>query len=329
MMNKLIALEAFRRVAETRSFTKAAKLLEVSSSSVSKSVARLESELGIRLLQRTTRVVSLTDDGAAYFEAIRRALTDLEQAEHVLARATLVPRGRLSVGLPLTVGRRAIIPHLPRFLARYPEIQLDVKLSDDFVNLVERGVDVVLRIGSGDDASLVARRIGSTRRVICGAPAYFEAHGIPASARDLERHRLLRFPGVAPPFDWVTIAGRDARIVAGRGTIRVDDGESLVALALSGVGLVALLDVVVEDELRSGRLRTVLDDLPAPRPTPIMVAYPASEHVSPKVRAFVDFVSELFPRTTGASRPSPREGASASAPETRESVGVPARKRGR
>lgn len=296
-MNKLTALEAFCRVAETRSFTKAARQLEVTSSTVSKSVARLESELGIRLLNRTTRVVTLTEDGAAYFEAIRRALADLERAEHALAHATRAPRGRLCVGLPLTVGRRAIIPHLPRFVAQYPELELDVKLSDEFVNVVALGIDVVLRIGGGDDASLIARRVASSRRVICGAPAYFEKHGVPTSARDLERHRLLRYPGVAAPFDWTTIAGGDARVAAGPGTIRVDDGESLIALALAGVGLVAVLDVVVEDDLRFGRLRTVLDDLPTPRPTAIQVAYPRTEHVSPKVRAFIDFVRELFART--------------------------------
>ena len=125
-MNKLTALEAFCRVAETRSFTKAARQLEVTSSTVSKSVARLESELGIRLLNRTTRVETLTEDGAAYFEAIRRALADLERAEHALAHATSAPRGRLCVGLPLTVGRRAIVPHLHRFVAQYPELELDV-----------------------------------------------------------------------------------------------------------------------------------------------------------------------------------------------------------
>jgi DNA-binding transcriptional LysR family regulator len=291
-MDRLAAMEAFVRVAECGSFSQAARRLHASKSVVSRQVGALEAELGARLIHRTTRALTLTEAGRSYFERASRILADIEEANASVGQLQAAPRGRLRVNAPMSFGFLHLAPAAPAFLARYPDVELEMIMNDRFVDLVEEGFDVAVRIGKLDDSSLVARRLAPARRAVCGAPAYLAAHGTPASPDDLRAHQCLCYSNLSPSQDWrfVSPDGRPWSVEV-KGRLHANNGDALRAAALQGFGLVNLPTFIVGRDLQAGDLVAVLDPF-IPQDSAVHAVYPHARHLSPKVRAFVDFLAE-------------------------------------
>lgn len=293
-MDQLAALEAFAKVAETQSFSEAARRLRSSKSAVSRHVAALEAELGARLLHRTTRSLTLTEAGRGYYDRAARILADLAEANASVSELQAAPRGRLRVNAPMSFGFLHLAAALGDFLTRYPEIELDVTLTDRFVDLIDEGVDVAVRIGSLTDSSLVARRLAVIRRVLCASPDYLERRGVPATPDDLKAHDCLSNTNVAISREWrfVHPDGRQWPVEV-QGRMSANNGDMLRVAALRGHGFVHLPTFIVGDDLKAGTLISVLEPYVAQDLT-LNAVYPTARHLSPKVRAFVDFLSQRF-----------------------------------
>ena len=291
-MDRLAALEAFVKVAETQSFSEAARRLRASKSVVSRQIAALEAELRARLFQRTTRSMTLTEAGRGYFERAARILADLEEANLSVSQLQATPRGRLRVNAPMSLGLLHIAPALPDFLARYPEVDVDLTMNDRFVDLVDEGFDVAVRVGKLDDSSLVARKLASVRRVICASPDYLEARGTPQTPDDLTQHDCLCYSNLSMAHEWrfVTEKGEPWPVTV-KGRLNINNGDALKIAALRGLGFVNLPTFIAGSELQAGTLVTVLDRF-IPQDASVSAVYPHSRHLSPKVRAFVDFLAE-------------------------------------
>lgn len=289
------ALAVFVKVAERLSFVQAARDLGMTQSGVSNAINRLESELGVRLLARTTRSVGLTDDGAAFLDRCRQILFSLEEAEQVLSHARLKPSGRLRVDMPVSFGRIKIVPLLPEFRTAYPEVQLALSFTDRYVDLVGEGIDVAIRFGALADSSLIARRFTRTQFGVVGAPRYFAAHGRPRRPEDLLRHNCLAYVirEIGVVRQWQFRRGGAGFTVTPRGDMSFDDGAALCATACAGFGLAQLHDYYTDEAIASGRLEPVLRKF-SPPIDPISLVYPPTRHLSPKVRAFVDFMVARF-----------------------------------
>lgn len=286
-MDRLEAMGAFVSVAERRGFAPAARALGVSPSTVTRLVASLEERLSIRLLHRTTRSVTLTPAGARYLERARRVLADVDEAERTARAERTEPTGRFVVTAPRLFGRREVAPLVCAFLARYPAVRGELRLSDRVENLIEEGIDVAVRIAHLDDSTLVARRLGSTRRVVVASPGYLTAHGVPRRPRDLVRHEVIHFsPGAAAPEWRFERDGREERVpVVPRFTTNAADAA--ISLAERGAGLTMALGYQVADAVASGRLRVVLAGHEPP-PLPIQIVYPSARQLSASVRCFTD-----------------------------------------
>ncbi|MEO0035871.1 MAG: hypothetical protein RLZZ501_1894, partial [Pseudomonadota bacterium] len=260
-MDRLAALTAFAAVAEAGSFAAAARRLGRSTSRLSRQVAELEAALGSRLLHRTTRALTLTEAGRSYHEQVARILAELDAADLSVGRLQAAPRGRLRVAAPMSFGVLHLAPALPAFLDRYPEIDLDMAMNDRFVDLVEEGFDLAVRIGRLADSSLVARRLAPLRRVLCASPAFLAAHGTPRTPDDLARLPCLGYSNLLPQEDWSfadPVSGRPwpVRIKA---RLRVNNGDALRLAALAGVGLAPLPSFLVGPDLAAGTLVPLLD----------------------------------------------------------------------
>jgi LysR family transcriptional regulator for bpeEF and oprC len=261
-------------------------------------VAALETRLGVKLLNRTTRRLSLTDDGSAYLEHVRRVLADVQETEAMLAAGRSVPRGVLRVDMPVTLGRQYIVPALPRFAAQYPELQVIALLEDRRTNLVEEGVDAAVRNGPLSDSSLVARRVYEARFATYASPDYLVLHGEPKAPAELDSHSCLGLFAVARGeiFDWAFEKDGERVVYRPGGRLTISNGEAMLDAAVNGAGIVQTLDMFASRWVASGALRPILVDWQRTDPYPISVVYPQSRHLSAKVRAFVDFVAGLFPR---------------------------------
>jgi LysR family transcriptional regulator for bpeEF and oprC len=294
-MLDLRSLSVFIKVGERRSFVRAARDLGMTQSGVSNAIARLEDQLGLRLFARTTRKVALTEDGAAFFERCRRVLADLDEAERVLTQSRLAPAGRLRLDLPVQLGRRKIVPLLGAFRAAYPALRLDVSFTDRFIDLVEEGVDVAVRFGALEESSLIARRLTHSQLRVTGAPAYFARHGKPQVPEDLAHHQCLPFAirdtGITR--DWYFKRGAAEFTLRPRAEMSFNDGGAIVAAGCAGYGLIQMNDYSIDDAMASGALEPVLEAF-NPAPNPIWLVYPPTRHLSPKVRAFVDFMIARF-----------------------------------
>jgi DNA-binding transcriptional LysR family regulator len=295
-MDRFSALEAFVKVAETQSFSEAVRRLRSSKSAVSRSVGALEAELGARLLNRTTRSLNLTEAGRAYFERVSRILADLDDADRALGQHQASPRGRLQVSAPMSFGFLHLAPALPEFLARFPEVDVALSLNDRFVDLVDDGFDLALRIGAMPDSSLMARRIAPIRRTLCASPDYFRRRGTPHAPEDLKAHECLRLrnSNVARTQEW-RFVDPDGKLslVSVSGRVSANNGDALRILALTGFGVANLPTFIVGADLRAGKLLSSLDRF-IPQDLAMNAVYPHSRHLSPKVRAFVDFLVERF-----------------------------------
>ncbi|MEQ5843357.1 LysR family transcriptional regulator [Paraburkholderia acidicola] len=291
-MENLTGIVAFVHTAEALSFIGASRQLGLSASAVGKSVARLEAHLGVRLLQRSTRRVSLTEDGERFYEHCRRILDALGDAETMMMQANAAPRGRLRVTLP-TIGYRFLLPVVPEFIARYPEIDLELDFNDRIVDVIEGGFDAAIRSGDLADSQLSARRIGPFRFVLCATPDYLLRYGEPAVPADLMQHACLRFrfPTTGKLHDW-SIRDQPANFMANcKVALTCNNMEALRGATVLGLGIGYMPDFLVRDDIRNGTLRYVLEDY-FQHEGQFSVLWPSSKQLSPKLRVFVDFLTE-------------------------------------
>lgn len=296
-MDRFDAMQAFARVVETGSFTKAAETLHLSKTSVTQLIQQLEARLRVRLLNRTTRKVNVTADGAAYYERVLRLLADLDDAETSLSGASALPRGRLRVDVPSPLARLVLVPALPAFHARYPDIQLDMGVSDRIVDLIGENVDCVVRGGELADQSLMARRVADLRLGVYAAPAYLERAGTPAHPAELEdtHHRIVGFlwSRTGKAFPYAMRRGAERINVQGRHVLAVDDGNAYLAAGLAGLGVLWLPDYMSKPHVESGELVPLFDGWRLDS-MPMYVAFPPNRHVSAKLRVFIEWITELL-----------------------------------
>lgn len=294
-MDRFQAMKVYMAVVDARSFSRAADNLSLPRATVTTTIQNLENLLRVRLLNRTTRSVSLTPDGAAYYERCARLLSDLEEMEAAFRDVAQRPQGRLRIDVPTIIGRLILIPKLCEFRQRYPDIELVIGMGDRPVDLVQEAVDCVIRGGELIDSTLVARRIGSISFVTCGAPAYFERHGTPQTLAELQAHQAVHYFSARTGriIDWDHVVDGQLQHVKVPGSIAVNDAEAYMALALQGFGLVQAARFMALPYLERGELIEILPQW-RPEPLPISVLYPQNRHLSPKVRAFSDWAAELF-----------------------------------
>jgi DNA-binding transcriptional LysR family regulator len=290
-MDRLEAMTAFVAVAELRGFAPAARRLRRSPSSVTRLVASLEERLSVRLLQRTTRSVALTDAGARFLDRARRILAAVDDAEGTARAERAEPAGRFVVAAPSVFGRREVAPVVSDFLARHPGVVCELDLADRVVNLVEEGVDVAVRIGVLDDSSLVARKVGETRRVVVGSPRYLASRKRPRSPQDLRSHAIVHFRALWPSPEWRFVRGGREERVSLTPRLSTNSADAAIAHAEHGGGLTMVLGYQVIGAVRAGRLEVVLRGFEPP-PLPIHVVYPGARLVSANVRSFIDLALE-------------------------------------
>lgn len=306
-------MQVYVRVVELGSLSAAGRHLRLSPAVVSHRLQQLENHLGVRLLNRTTRQVQPTEQGAAYYEACQEVLAALAHAESVVAETGGTPKGSLRVTAPLGLGRRILAPLIPRFIARYPQLDVRLRLSDHLLDLLREAVDVAIRLAVLSDSSLIARKIAECPRLLCAAPDYLSTRGTPTRPEDLLDHQclLLRFPG-SQQFRWTlsTPDGPEAFAVAGR--MDADDGDVLTEWALLGQGIVLKPAFEIAEHLRQGRLVAVLQDFP-PDPVMLAVVYPHRRLLPAKVKTFAEFmVDEIARAIAEASHDLPTVGANKS-----------------
>ena len=296
-MDQLAAMRAFARVVETGSFTRAANSLETPKPTISKLLQTLEAHLRTKLLNRTTRRVTVTADGAAYYERVVRLLGEIDELDASMAVSQTRPRGRLRIDMSGGLAERIIIPALPDFFDRYPEIQIDLGVSDRPADLVGDNVDCVLRAGELTDQSLIARRIAELPMITCAAPSYLARHGEPRHPSDLDKdgHRVINYfsarTGRPIPFDFMRDG--EACAIDSRYAVALNEGGAYVAAAAAGLGVAQSPLFMVRRHLEDDTLRQVLPDWRC-RPMPLHVVYPPNRHLSNRLRVFVDWAVELF-----------------------------------
>ena len=291
-MDRFDEINAFAAVADARSFTQAARRLGVSSAQVSKLVARLENRLGARLLNRTTRDVSLTDTGRAYLERARVLVDDFEALEGSV-RDQIGPRGLLKVSAPVSFSANQLTPALLDFAAAYPDISLDVSSTDRMVNLVEEGFDVAVRIGVLPDSSVIARKLAAVRMVTCAAPDYLARAGVPAMPQDLAEHEAIIDTNGRDPTVWTYGAQADAQEVRVHGRLQFSGADACVAAARRGLGVTRTPAFAAAEDLRAGRLIPLMCGYET-RLIHVHAVYPHARHLASKVRVFVNFLAERY-----------------------------------
>ncbi|HEV7776511.1 MAG TPA: LysR family transcriptional regulator [Luteibacter sp.] len=295
-MDYFTAVRVFTRVVEAGSFVKAADSLQMPRNTVTKLIQSLETHLRVKLLNRTTRKVSPTNDGMAYYERMSRLLEEWQEVESQLANAQAHPRGRLRVDMPSLVATQVVIPALPTFQARYPDLQLDIGVSDRPIDLISEGVDCVVRAGKVTDPSLIARTIGEFPFVLCATEAYLASHGVPGHPVDLDRnHALIRYfyAGTGRQVPIELRSGHERVTVEGHRFVSFNDGNASLVAALAGLGVLHTLAVFAQPYVEKGELVRLLGQWSA-EPVPISIVYSPNRHLSTRVRAFVDWMAELF-----------------------------------
>jgi len=294
-MNKFQAMEVFVHVVDCGSFTRAAEMLQLPKATVSTLVQSLETSLASKLLHRTTRHVSVTSDGAAYYERCIRILSDVRDAEESLSRHRFSPSGRLRVDTPTGLASEILIPALPEFFERYPDITLELGSTDRPVDLVEEGVDCAVRGGELVDTSLIARRLGVINFVTCAAPSYVARYGMPTHPSDLERHRCINYFSAKSGkiSGWEFNRDGERIEVSLPGALALNDSNSYVKAGLAGLGVISMADYLLNEHLATGAMVRLLPEWRSD-PLPVHVVYPQNRHLSAKVRVFVEWVAELF-----------------------------------
>ena len=296
-MDRFDAMRAFARVVEAGSFTKAAQTLHMSKTTVTQLIQQLESRLRVRLLHRTTRKLGVTPDGAVYYERVIRLLADMEDAENSLSSAAMTPRGRLRVDVPSPLARLILVPALPAFHARYPDIQIDMGVSDREVDLIGDNVDCVLRGGQITDLSLIARHVGDLQIGVYVAPSYVERLGAPAHPRELQNtdHCIVGFlSSRTSKIDPLVLCSENERIeITGNYVLAVDDGNAYLEAGLVGLGVIALPNYMAAAHQAVGALIPLFTQWRI-SPMPLYLAFPPNRHVNAKLRVFIDWIVELM-----------------------------------
>lgn len=298
-LDRLLAMTVFVKVVEQGSFARAAERLHMSTSGVSRHVAELEAHLDTRLLNRTTRRISLTESGQAYFERALHLLADLEETEAAVSSSTVTPRGTIRLTCSTSFGVPHLAPAIGAFQARYPDVRFDISASSRFVDLVEEGLDLAIRIGDLGNPNLIARKIGSMRLITCASPEYLKRKGTPKHPDDLAKHNCFTYEYAPEKNQW-RFQDRQKNEIKVRidGSVHANNGEMLAAIAVAGAGIALEPDFIVEPLLESGALVEILKSF-RPVPYNIYAVYPSRRHLSAKVRTFVDFLATRFAKTAG------------------------------
>ena len=296
-MDRIDLFRIFTRVVDCASFTRAANTLGIPRSSVSAAVLELEGRVGARLLNRTTRKVSPTEDGSAFYERCQRLIADVEDAENLFRQTAAQPSGRLRIDVPGRIGRLVIAPALAEFLDLYPQIDISLGVTDRAVDLVEDNIDCVLRVGSLSDSGLIARPIGKLPLINVASPAYLERHGTPGAPQDLPRHWAINYasPSSGRVENWEWIEGETLHSVSMRGRVTVNNAEAYIACCLAGLGLIQIPAYDVRPHLESGELVEVMPNHRA-EPMPMTLLYPHRQHLSRRLQVFAEWLEVLLRR---------------------------------
>jgi len=299
-MNKLQAMQVFVRVVETGGMTRAADSLQMPKATATTLIQQLEAVLGVKLLNRTTRSVSVTTDGAAYYQRCVAILAQVRETEESLTQRHATPGGRLRVDVPTLMARLVIVPALSSFFARYPDIDLQLACSERRADLIEEGIDCAVWSGELEDSTLIARRVGQLYFGTCASPSYLAAHGQPRHPDELKAHRCINHfsPRTGKIFDWVFAKNGERIQTSLHGSIALDDENSYVAAAEAGLGVAQIPAFVLKEAMERGSLDLLLGDW-FPEPAPLNIVYPENRHLSSKIRVFVDWVAELFSEHDG------------------------------
>ncbi|MEZ5833251.1 MAG: LysR family transcriptional regulator [Dongiaceae bacterium] len=291
-MDRLGAMRTYRSVVETGGFSAAARRLGLSKAAVSKQVAELEAHFGTALLHRTTRRLNATDAGRRYYENCVRLLDELDEVEAEVRNSQAEPSGRLRISAPINFGNAVLGPVICAIAQRYPRLEIQVELNDRFVDLIEEGFDVALRIRTNlPDSTLIARRVCKITRSVCAAPGYLKRMGTPKSPEDLKNHACLIYSLSTSPLDWKFTGGNKTVTVRVNGAIQSNNGQFLMSFLHAGMGIALLPDFTVGDDIRHGKLKRILENY-AVEPHDLYLVYPANRHQSPKLRAFMDMATE-------------------------------------
>ncbi|WP_029605571.1 LysR family transcriptional regulator [Kozakia baliensis] len=294
-MDRIDLFRIFARVVETASFTRAADTLKMPRSTISTAIQELEARVGTRLLTRTTRSVSVTPDGAAFYDHCVRLVSDVEEAEALFRRDEIGPQGVLRVNLPGRIGRLIIAPALPTFLERYPAVDIELGMTDRAVNLVEDGIDCVLRVGPLQDSGLIGRKIGDLALINVASPAYLTQHGVPEYPAELRHHHVVRYasPSTGRVEDWQWVENGEVRTMAVSGRVTVNSAEASIACCLAGLGLIQIPAYDVRHHLSAGELVEIMPEWRA-EPLPMTILYPHRKHLSRRLQAFIEWVTPIL-----------------------------------
>jgi len=293
-MDRLMEMEAFAKVVDNGGFTDAAKKMGLSKSAVSKHVSSLEARLGARLLNRTTRRVSPTEIGLAYYDKAKQVLVDAIEADAMVSSMQIAPRGSIRLAASPDFGGNHLSSVVGDFLGQYPEVSVDMVLSNRHIDPVADGFDLVIRVGQQQDSSIMAKKLASTKMRIVGSPAYFESHGMPTRIEDLNQHSLLHYSNQPSGSVWkLKSCSGEYRMVRASGNLTANDGQSLLRAAEAGLGIAFLPCFLYHEALESGKVISVLDALPE-QSQDIYAMYPHGQYTQPKLRAFLDFLGEYF-----------------------------------
>ncbi len=292
-MGQLNQMRIFTEVVDGEGFTAAANRLGMSRAQVSKSVQQLEAHLGTRLLNRTTRRISLTDTGRIYYERCHSILEEIDEMDEIASQQSSEPSGLLTIGAPNSYGILHLSEAIPHYMKRYPKVEIDIRLTDRLVDVVAEGFDLVIRIAELEDSSLIARPIQPCDRVYCASPEYLERHGTPQTPQELKAHDCLLYTNLSKPGQWPFKTEEGMEMVKVNGPLKSDNGDILRAAAVQGMGVVTLPTFICGPDLEAGRLQTILMEY-TPEPISVYAVFPSRRYLSAKVRTFVDFLSEYF-----------------------------------
>lgn len=306
-MDRIALMESFVRVVDSGSFSEAARKGAISKAAVSKHLLVLEEYLGIRLLNRTTRQLHLTAEGELYYQRCRKILEEIAETEQTVTHLHGAPRGLLRVSAPMSFGIQHLSPAIADFLLDFPGIELDLVLNDRFVDLVEEGFDVAVRIGVLENSTLMARRLASAKLVLCASPTYVARHGMPKEPEALTQHACLSYSYTATPTLWLFSRKGESRVVRIKGPLQANNGHVVRAAVKRGVGIAILPDFLIEEDLKTHQLIPLLPDFEMP-PLGIYAVYPATRYISAKVRTFIDFLVDRFALPSNGRETSPSEG---------------------
>jgi LysR family transcriptional regulator for bpeEF and oprC len=296
-MEDFSALSSFVRVVEAKSFRAAAAQLGMTPSGVSRAVSRLEEQIGVRLLFRSTRALNLTDDGESFYHRCKDLLADLDEAVDALGYARTKPRGKLRVAMNVSVGRAGLIPNLADFEARYPDIRLELSMSERNIGLIEEGIDCAIRMGELEDSNLVARKLGYFSNVLCASPGYLARHGTPTCIDDLKRHQCINYvyPTSGRAYQWQFDSPDGPVALDVDAHLLINDGESVIQAAIAGLGIIQVPHWLAAGPIGHGKLQVIMEDTISTG-SPVWIVYPQKKHLSARVHAFIDWVQELFRR---------------------------------